>query len=264
MPRSLVLPLLVVLASPLLAQEPQERVLLPVGQQGYLANQWGTIIQFYNGGTTPVPYYPYRTFCIPRPPYTCSAPRIQPRQIVAPILLTMPSDLPTPGAFIYFPKDAIDSVHISARVSHFSRTEPAYDGGMQLPAVRSHEFTSDRIVLLRITLQPHLSQTLRIYEDGNRGGLQLRLRFFDDSQTFGERIVTTHRAESSDSPPPYGPIHPGGLQINDLLAAFPELNLAVRYGVNLEITPVEPGMRFWAFLSMTNRSTNEVTLVVPE
>lgn len=253
---------MIALASPLIAQT-YERVLLPIGHDGPIGN-WFASIAFYNGGSTAVPYYPQWVFCYPRPPYQCYPPHaVPPRQISSPVLPIRPEGTPVPGIFIYFPSDAIEDVTVSNRIVHGSRLDSSYlnDAGTQLPAVRANEFT-DRIVLIGITLKLPFTQTLRIYEDGNRGNLQFRLRFFNASETLTERIVTTHAAPSSGMPP-YGDEYPAGLQVDNLVAAFPELTLWPP-AVHLEITPIEPGTRFWAFVSLTNRTTNEVSLVVPE
>jgi hypothetical protein len=249
------------------AQE-YERVLLPVGQ---LANigPWVTSIQFYNGGTSPAFYFPYFRWCVPRPPYNCPpAPRIEPGKSVVPGLPNLPTGNPTPGAFVYFPTDVIDDVAIDARVLHSSRLDPrqggTFVGGTQLPVVRPDEYASDRIVLMGITVLPPFSQTLRIYEDDNRGNLSFRLRFFTSTEQIGERVVTTSAAPNDLNVPPYGFHHPGGLQIAELLVAYPELYQGWPHGVNLEITPLQPDTRFWAFVSLTNRTTNEVSLVMPE
>jgi len=45
---------------------------------------------------------------------------------------------------------------------------------------------------------------------------------------------------------------------------FGPVLLAKDAAVRVEVTPMTPGSRYWAFVSATNNTTNHVTLVTPQ
>jgi hypothetical protein len=52
------------------------------------------------------------------------------------------------------------------------------------------------------------------------------------------------------------------VQVGDLLQRYPAL--IAHETVTIEVTPVRPDVRLWAFVSVTNNLTQHVTLIAPQ
>jgi hypothetical protein len=55
---------------------------------------------------------------------------------------------------------------------------------------------------------------------------------------------------------------PGHARITDLVSAYPVLTGVER--LRIEIEPLTPDVRFWAFVSTTNNETQHVTVTLPD
>ena len=106
-------------------------------------------------------------------------------------------------------------------------------------------------------------ETLRIYDFDGPADRVVAVRFFKDdaSEAAVETQVTLRTFPAAVIDPVY-PEVPGYAQIGNFVRAFPELVGASR--VRIEILPVTPGLRFWAFVSVTNNETQHVTAVLPK
>ena len=74
-------------------------------------------------------------------------------------------------------------------------------------------------------------------------------------QLLAETTVTLVLQGNPDSVPGYA-------QFVDLVAVFPQL--AASETIRVEITPISPGLRFWAFAAITNNETQHVTTITPQ
>lgn len=98
-------------------------------------------------------------------------------------------------------------------------------------------------------------QILRIYGfDPARPGL-VEVRFFaEDATLIATKQVALTNVHQDPRFPTYG-------EIAWLTGELPEI--AAEDRVRIEIVPLTPGLRLWAFVSVTNNETQHVTVVTP-
>ncbi|HYS54545.1 MAG TPA: hypothetical protein VER58_12375 [Thermoanaerobaculia bacterium] len=146
------------------------------------------------------------------------------------------------------------NLHFNLRVQDVSRQAQTW--GTEIPVVRESELSTRKIVLLGIPTDSRFRQALRIYETDLRGAGVARLRMFElDGKT---PLVDINVALPSASGSEF---EPGFAQYLWLTRDFPQLLSTTL--LRIEIEPVSPGMRFWAFVSVTNNETQHVTVITP-
>jgi hypothetical protein len=171
-----------------------------------------------------------------------------------------------PGRFIYVPAADVEKLAMNLRVADVSRSTLNF--GTELPIVRSRDFTLEDIVLPAVPVTPLFRNTLRVY-------------------AAQPTTVTVFL---------FGPVPPASPQI-----AWPEpITLHLRAGVNFydpayattsdfpaynsvnaphignvlitqspekftcpQCTPTTPTVPIWAFMSITNNVTQNITTVTP-
>ncbi len=172
------------------------------------------------------------------------------------------NDLTAPGGqFVYVRDVNEDAVRFNMRVYDLARTTET--AGAEVPIVREDEFTTGTISLLGIPSAPQYRHTLRVYEADAREGARVLIRIWVNDET-APRLAVVRTLEVSpintQVTPALLPSHPGYLQL-DLRQL---LNLPGRDLLRIEIEPLDPGMRIWSFVSITNNDTHHVTTVTPQ
>jgi hypothetical protein len=163
--------------------------------------------------------------------------------------------------FLYVRAADFDNVRMNTRVHDANRfTQTA---GAEIPSPRDDEFTSETITLLNIPVEPQYRHTLRIYDDAGRDGARVVIRIYADDEheprvTFAQVLRakdTTTRVSTAQLP-----VYPAlaQLTLGQLLATDGIESLRV------EIQPIDPGVRIWSFVSITNNDTHHVTTVTPQ
>jgi hypothetical protein len=122
-----------------------------------------------------------------------------------------------------------------------------------LPIVREGDFRTDAIVLPRVVIDSRLRTTLRIYSP-EPDPIQVRIEIADwwyDSVD-NARLITLAAGDE---------LHP----------AFGQLVLEHEFSwlgpVHIRIVPLpfgEKQPRIWAFMTMVDNATNEVTVITPQ
>ncbi|MDQ6800867.1 MAG: hypothetical protein M3041_08525, partial [Acidobacteriota bacterium] len=111
--------------------------------------------------------------------------------------------------------------------------------------------------LLDVPTDARFRSVVRLFEM-NLDHAEFTVRVIDPATNtlLSEQRVTT-------STPPQGPLrfHPGLAQIPDPIAP---LGTAKPESVRLEIEPLTGGSAFWAYVSITNNDSQQVTLVTPQ
>lgn len=185
-----------------------------------------------------------------------------------------PSNQHAAGIILYVPRGAeYRDVHVSARVLDLSRRSDRY--GTAIPIVREGDLLVNPMMLLDIpTGDRRYRAGLRLY-DVYQWNTVFTLRFFDmDKLRKGiatEPLLVTQVTAvwDFDSDSSVRPARPSFAQIGDLVAAYPVL--ASVDSVAIEITgadtvgpPDQPEARLYALASITNNSSQEVTIVAPK
>ena len=165
------------------------------------------------------------------------------------------------GQLVYVPAGTSERLRIETRVHDESRNSEFF--GVEIPAVRTSRLTlpNSNTVLLNIPVTPEFRHTLRIYDPEPQPGKRIAIFAY----AMGERAFFTTVSRFFEVPPdnnggPFGlPLRPGYIQ-------FSSDDLAIPAGVEriyYRIAPTDFTSRFWAFVSVTNNVTQEVTVITP-
>lgn len=154
-----------------------------------------------------------------------------------------------PGSYSLLAATEPRQVRFNLRIRDLSRQGGSW--GTELPVIREEDFRQEKIVLLNIPAANSFRRTLRIYEPlaiGQGGGdVIIQLVGIPDNQLLWERQVTLQR---------------------DPRYAYAEIPLNAQFQgaerARIEIEPLYPWMRIWAFVSITSNETQQVTTVTPQ
>ena len=240
-----------------------ERVLLPIFFKGVLpgahGTQWRTDFWMHNGGPIDVAIAPIvcpaATPCPPVFPntYTLAARH----SLHNPTFLFAEYETNL-SQILYITKNGAKDVSMSLRVADTSHG--ALNRGTDLPVIRENELLTDSAQLFDVPLNQNFRVLLRIYD-----------------VTYSEAVYSVLLYPSEEGAPEaiYGltlySITPRGTPFRDE-AAYAEFDvtslLQLRRvwpeSVRIEIKPMTPGSRYWAFASVTNNETQLVTLITPQ
>lgn len=256
-----------------------ERVLLPIVIRGELngvsGSRWTSRISIENGSAKGIVVAGFRA-C----PNGCGIPEFLAPLVPPATALTINVDPGTtqPAALLFVDLAVADQVSVHARVRDVSRSAESW--GTEIPSVRESRALKQTFSLLDIPVDANFRSTLRIYDFDGRSDARVIVRFFR---------VTPDQVLQSD------PFHPGTALVPDVLlkeatvSLVPErhivdLNVASVYdlgyaellnftnlpelqsasALRVEIQPVTPGLRLWAFVSVTNNDTQQVTVSTPQ
>jgi hypothetical protein len=249
---------LLLLPAMVFAQHPDdfERVLLPVltgptaGAHGSL---WTTEVWVHNSGEVPVPMLYQECWVSACALYF----HVPPSTTQRPPIGTLGPD-ERPGMLLWIPKEHSSAISFSLRAQDLSRQSQTW--GTEIPVVREAEFLTSTAQLLNVPITDEFRQTLRIYEVESRSHAEFIVRVYEQESNLllGERTLLTRGFGDPD----WGiPRRPGSVGAGLLdLFALPQSVTRVR----VEVTPVTTGIRFWAFISVTNNETQHVTTITPQ
>lgn len=153
------------------------------------------------------------------------------------------------GRFFFARREDVNDLAANLRVADVSGQHESH--GVEIPVVRLDDFTVEKIVLLGVPLDPRFRNTLRIY--GLPGGAQFV------NVTVGG---VTHGV----------PLRPGDGMFEPSYAQFTAFPPAGQLGSrqNTVTVTIEQPVRgivgptaVWAFVSVTNNDTQQITVVTP-
>lgn len=149
-----------------------------------------------------------------------------------------------PGTFLYVPKGRENDFAGTLRVQDLSRQAETW--GTEVPIVRDRDFTDGTLNLLDVPLKEGFRETLRVYST-TKGLVRARVFATGDNAGLLADTIVPLRAPQSIHDPAYG-----------------ELGLYIAGDVGrVEIEPLTPGLRYWAFVSVTNNETQHITTITP-
>lgn len=165
----------------------------------------------------------------------------------APQTMTLVNHLGQGGRWFNLPADK--SLQFQVRFRDLSRAESS--AGIDLPLIDEADFHERQLDLLGIPSDTRFRVTLRLY--GITAGTTLRVEMLDS-----EGVVLQSQLVA---------LAPPTELFDGSLPAFAQVTVPQRTAgsgsVRLRITAESQGARFWAFASVTNNETSEVTLIVP-
>lgn len=248
------------------AEAQYEKVLLPIYLDGTInganGSRWQTDFWIRNNGPNAVTLAPW----------TCPANQVCPA--VFPITRTLqpgetlrnlPAFFRPPTAnvsrMLYVTRKEAAHVSMQLRFADVSRAE--LNGGTEVPLIREHEALPGTTNLLNVPTDSRFRLMLRVYDLD-----QTEARFRVNVYGHGEGTAGTleHSVELTATSPESGDFRSVAAyaQYNlDELRLLPRL-VPLPAALRIEIQPLTPGSRFWAFVSVTNNDTQLVTLVTPQ
>jgi hypothetical protein len=249
----LLLPFWLLLAQSAAAQQ-FEKILLPImthGIAGAYGSFWKSDLVVLNHGVQPFLVVPELGSC----GILCPDRHAKPGVVYTPE--TVQTFEPFPTVFLFAESGHADELTVNLRIQDVSRQ--ALTWGTEIPVVRERDVFTGRLDLINVPLDARFRQALRVYDFDSREGRQVRLQIYGSDPS----IALVDTILSLTSPP--GTVNvrelPGYAQISPLADAFPQL--AGQSRVRLQLTPVTEGLRFWAFVSVTNDETQHVTTIAP-
>jgi len=163
-----------------------------------------------------------------------------------------------PGAFVYLEKPGADKVFLNLRVQDLSRQSQTW--GTEIPVLRERDFYSSAFQLLNTPTSSEFRTNLRIYDFDGRNGTEARVTIFpvSDNSVLSSEVVRLIAPASVGGEPSF----PAYAEITSLTSKHPQIVNARR--VRIEIEPMTPGAKIWAFVAITNNDTQHVTLITPQ
>jgi hypothetical protein len=165
-----------------------------------------------------------------------------------------------PGVFLYVAKAQAANVTFALRIRELSRQAADF---VEVPVVRERDFATGATNLLDVPTGAQSRVHLRIYGASASADLaELTVRVFAGDAKLYEQVLTL-------TPPLGGTLafSPETLLPNPAYAELANLTqvagVANRGDVRVEIAPVTAGLRYWAFLAVTNNATQRVSLITP-
>jgi hypothetical protein len=157
------------------------------------------------------------------------------------------------GTFLYVPRESASGIHFHSLVRDVSREMEGW--GTEVPVVRERDFAEDSLELLNVPLDRRYRRMLRIYSTRSLPAfVGLDVYAMETGAGLGQRYVPLLRetpcsAAGCDQP---------AFAVVDLDALMPDLPEEGRAGIT--ITASGP---LWAFLTITNNETQQVTVISP-
>ena len=164
--------------------------------------------------------------------------------------------LPLP-AFIYMPKGSHVNMAVSIESSERSRLdERSYT---EMPVISTSQFTEGKTQFL-VRMDPEFRQSVRIYGlDGKPAEVMMRVYPLDSDEMLHSCV---HYLDAMSTE-----VNENGLPLRPSLAMECDMREHVAaYGqrVRIELEPITPGLKYWAFISVTNNKTQNFYTLLPQ
>lgn len=163
------------------------------------------------------------------------------------------------GVFAYAPDDHLADLTFAHRIVDESRQ--ALSAGTEVPVVYERDLFTSTLRLLHVPLAPRFRVLLRVYDFDALRDAEVRVRVYDDQVASNPQddVAVIDRV-----------MHLNAIDAGKLYPRFPGFASVyieppgITGDVRVEISPITPALRFWAFASVTHDETQHVTLVTPQ
>lgn len=165
--------------------------------------------------------------------------------------------------YVYVPKAIAQKMRMSLVVESSERSRPEERSYTELPIVRTSDFREGKIQLIGVRMDPDFRQTVRTFGLDGRASGDIMMRVYDlDS---GELLHSclhyvgplTQEPELTAEGRQLRPAFGMECNMSDHLHAHGER-------VRIELEPLTPGLKYWAFVSVTNNKTQHFYTVLPQ
>jgi hypothetical protein len=238
------------------AAQQWERILIPVlvrNFQGAFGSQWLSELRLHNKSTKDIEaLYARCEISIP-----CS------ESFTIPAGTTIQDPIPYTydggpvGWMLYVPVTDADALEYSLRL--YDSAHADVSAGTEIPVVREGRLRFGRTSLILPRFNPAFRETLRVYQVDRENPVPFSIRFWDDSS---EQLLLSLELEAFGTGSATLPLQPGQIEIPGLRERFPELRSVP--ALRIEVEPLDNGLRYWTFVSVTNNVNQQVTTVSPQ
>lgn len=251
--------LALLLGWPVVAQEHQyTRFLVPfvdnLPQPGAFGSRWEARTWLYNAGDQNVALTP-----TPACGGVCGPVAIIPPALPIPTTLFGQYAGDSPAVLVHVDGRYGDALRFESRVRDAARASDS--AGTEVPVVREDRFSGGVLELLNVPRQGPFRLMLRVYALPECTNPIVTVRYYD----MGTQLLFSEQLALRSYPlittvPGVVAYAPSSITRGDIehVAA-----LAATDVMRIEILPASAGLRFWAFASVTNNDTQQVTLVTP-
>lgn len=163
--------------------------------------------------------------------------------------------------WVYVPKETAARMRMSLVVEASDRNNLDARGFTELPIVRASDFTDGALSLIGLRMDPGFRQTVRMFglDAAQSGWVMMRVY----SLTSNNMLF--------DWPFYIGPLSnevtAEGLPLRPAFGMECDMSAYLEsYGqqVRIELTPITPGLKYWAFITVTNNVTQHFYTVLPK
>jgi hypothetical protein len=161
-------------------------------------------------------------------------------------------------SLIYTRRGDAGKLHFTLRVRDVSRPDESWGAG--IPIVRERDFLTSRIVISDVPIDTAYRATLRVYDPDRRQQAPVIIRHLDENgHTIGENRRPFDSLATFTVTPALLPLRPAYLEV-DLGAEGAQL-LGRSARISVQVEGSVPGQRLWAFVSVTNNQTQQITVL---
>lgn len=174
-----------------------------------------------------------------------------------------PNAYPGSAILLHVESQYADEFTFASRVRDVSRDQET--AGTEIPVIREDRIIEKPVHLLNVPLAPRFRNMLRVYALPEVANPEVEVRYYRMTEQLSlvanRTPLRTERLPLRTYPPVQGYlVHPSLAEIPAFQSA-PEL--AGETALWIDVVPITPGLRIWAFVSITNNDTQQVTLVTP-
>lgn len=244
----------------------QQTILLPVAPDlvgGGFGSVWETQLAITNTGQRPVTVFGYAPSRCPFDPCNSTPPPIPPQATIFTGIISERC-IGLAGRLLTVNDADAGQLAFTLRTHDTSRDEKSW--GTVVPVVKRSSLYADRFSIVDVPVDPRFRATLRIYDADASTPPAVNVRYFaEDPATpypvAHSDVLISETRPAFGLPPSSDVVHcPGYAQVS--LATDPALVAAGR--LRIEIDPLDGRRDYWAFVSVTNNDTQEVTAIAPQ
>jgi hypothetical protein len=184
-----------------------------------------------------------------------------------PALPVWPESAVAPSGILFHAESRFSSKFVfESRIKDLTRQRDS--AGTEIPVIREDRITNDPVFLLNVPRSDDFRILLRIYALPEVDAPEVEVRYYrlpDASTGAGLNDDVVPLRDDRVQLRTYPPI--GNFRLLPSAAEVANIEslreLAGYDAIWIEVVPVTPGLRLWAFVSLTNNTTQQVTVVTP-
>lgn len=224
-------------------------IVVPTPVAGAFGSLWTADVTILNLGAQSIAVRGLLQPC----PFECINPQLPPRTTTAVSPYTIGD---VPGRFLLVDADRRMDIKVELRVRDLSRQLSTW--GTEIPVIDEARAAQETVQLLAVPVDPNFRSLLRVYDFDPAPGHFVVVRVFKPGD--GPNPDELLKEISLPLRVPLGPDeYPGYAQLN--ISGL--VSLPLSGNLRVEIAPATPGLRFWAFASITSNSTQHITIITP-